>query len=375
MRDDTDMAALRGPLLAWFAANRRPLPWRAGYRPYEVWIAEIMGQQTQLDRAAEYFSRWMALFPDVATLAAAPEREVLKAWEGLGYYSRARNILKAARVLMRDHGGALPADEAALRALPGIGPYTAAAILSIGFGLPCPLVDANVERVFARLCDYEEPIRGAAGKRAARDWAARFLDPENPRDCNEALMEFGERVCTPKRPLCEACPLAAVCLARLRETVAQRPVLEKRPERIDIAMACAVIRRDGLFYIQQRLENDIWGGLWEFPGGRLEPGETPDQAAVREVREETGWRVRITGAFRTVVHHYTRYRVTLHSFRAELEPGQAREPTLTAASRYAWVGPEELRRYPYPAGHRQLVEMQGKGEGPGPHPGKDSVRN
>lgn len=357
MQKNGDMAGLRGPLLAWFAENRRPLPWRQKYRPYEVWIAEIMGQQTQLGRAAEYFSRWLALFPDVATLAAAPEREVLKAWEGLGYYSRVRNLLKAAQVLMREHGGALPADEAALLRLPGIGPYTAAAILSIGFGLPYPLVDANVERVFARLYDYEEPIKSTAGKKAVRDWAEKFLDPNTPRDCNEALMEFGERVCTPKKPQCGECPLAAACLARLRETVAQRPVQEKRPGRIDIAMACAIIRRNGLFYIQQRLENDVWGGLWEFPGGRLEPDETPEEAAVREVREETGWRTRITGAFRTVVHHYTRYRVTLHSFWAELGPGQAREPKLTAASRYAWVRLENLRDYPYPAGHRQLVEL------------------
>lgn len=353
--EENAIREVRARLLAWFAENQRPLPWRQNYEPYQVWIAEIMGQQTQMERVAEYFNRWMQLFPDVATLARAPEQAVLKAWEGLGYYSRAHNIRRTAQVLLEEHEGQIPQDEQTLLALPGIGPYTAAAILSIGFNRPFPLVDANVERVFARLQDLDEPVKGTAGKKAVRELAALFLERDAPRAFNQALMELGALVCTPKNPECRFCPLTPHCLALTRDTVALRPVLSKRPGRIDISMACGIIERHGLIYIQQRLENDIWGGLWEFPGGRLEEGETPAQAATREILEETGWQVRLKNSYRTVIHYYTRYRVTLHSFFCSLEAGQSLEPTLTAASRHAWVDKATLLQYPFPAGHRQLV--------------------
>lgn len=358
--EEDAICAMRSRLLAWFAQNQRPLPWRQSYDPYQVWISEIMGQQTQMERAAEYFSRWMQLFPDVAALARAPEQEVLKAWEGLGYYSRAHNIRRSAQVLLKQHKGQIPEDKAALLALPGIGPYTAAAILSIGFNQPFPLVDANVERVFARLRDLEEPVKGKAGKKTLQEMAALFLDRDAPRAFNQALMELGALVCTPKTPNCLACPLQQGCLAFARDTIAMRPVLSKRPGRIDISMACGIIQHNGLIYIQQRLENDIWGGLWEFPGGRLEEGETPAQAALREILEETGWQVRLAKSYRTVTHYYTRYRVTLHSFFCSLEENQSLEPHLTAASRYAWVDTATLLQYPFPAGHRQLVASLNK---------------
>ncbi len=354
---DTDtLRKMRALLLKWFALYQRPLPWRQDYHPYQVWIAEIMGQQTQMERVVQYFTRWMELFPDVASLARAPEQTVLKAWEGLGYYSRAHNIRRTAKILLAEHAGQIPADRHSLLALPGIGPYTAAAILSIGFNQPYPLVDANVERVFARLHDLEKPVKAAAGKKAVQKLATLYLDQESPRAFNQALMELGALVCTPKKPLCQVCPLQGQCLAYCRDTVALRPVLTKRPERIDIVMACGIIENNGLVYIQQRLPNDIWGGLWEFPGGRLEADETPAQGALREILEETGWQARLEKPYQTVTHYYTRYRVTLHSFLCSMvEAGQAQEPRLTAATRFAWVNRQELQRYPFPAGHRQLV--------------------
>lgn len=351
---------MRARLLTWFAEHQRPLPWRQSYDPYQVWISEIMGQQTQMERVAEYFRRWMQLFPDVETLGRAPEQTVLKAWEGLGYYSRAHNIRRSAQILCDEHGGCIPASHKELLALPGIGPYTAAAILSIGFNQPFPLVDANVARVFARLFDLEEAVKSAPGKKKVQELAAGLLDRENPRAFNQALMELGALVCTPKRPDCPACPLQKDCLAFARDTVALRPVLSKRPGRIDISMACGIIQHNGLFYIQQRLADDIWGGLWEFPGGRLEDGETPAQAAVREIQEETGWQVRLDKSYRTVTHYYTRYRVTLHSFICDLAEGQSLQPSLNAASHYAWVDAATLLQYPFPAGHRQLVAALNK---------------
>lgn len=353
--DHETIRSVQQGLIAWFAAHQRPLPWRREYSPYQVWISEIMGQQTQMERVVQYFGRWMRLFPDVASLARAPEQSVLKAWEGLGYYSRAHNLRRTAAILFREHGGQIPHDLPTLLALPGIGAYTAAAILSIGFNQPHPLVDANVERLFARLHDLEEPVKGKAGKTMVQELAARYLDREHPRIFNQALMELGALVCTPKKPLCHSCPLQARCLAHRRDTVALRPVREKRLGRIDIIMACGIIQHQGRLYIQQRLPDDIWGGLWEFPGGRLEPGETPAQGALREVLEETGWQVRLGELYRTVVHHYTHYRVTLHSFLCTLEKGRAEAPSLNAATRFAWVERHQLPDYPFPAGHRQLA--------------------
>jgi len=340
-------------LLAWFGVNRRDLPWRRMYDPYHVWISEIMLQQTQMERGVEYFDRWVFLFPDVRAVADADELLVLKAWEGLGYYSRARNIRKAAGVLVAGHGGRVPDDYDSLLALRGVGPYTAAAIMSIAFDRPYPVIDANVARVFARLLDIDQPMKGSGVQRELHALLTEMLADVSPRDFNQALMELGALVCTPRNPDCLNCPVQAYCVALQAGTVAMRPLNNGKVERIDIAMACAIVEHKGRIFIQQRREEDIWGGLWEFPGGRLKEGETPEAAAIRELFEETELRAVNLRRFRTVVHHYTRYRVTLHSFCCSL-PGRS-EPRLHAASQCRWAAPEELEQYPFPAGHRQLV--------------------
>lgn len=346
---------LSDALLAWFAENRRDLPWRRTYDPYHVWISEIMLQQTQMDRGVEYFNRWMGLFPDIRVLAAADELTVFKAWEGLGYYSRVRNIRKAAGILVAEHGGRVPDDYDTLRALPGIGPYTAAAIMSIAFDRPCPVIDANVARVFARLRDIDRPMKEREVQRDLHDQLAEMLAGVSPRDFNQALMELGALVCTPKNPDCPGCPLQPYCRSLRAGTVADRPVGKGKAEQIGIVMACAIVEHGGRIFIQQRQDDDIWGGLWEFPGGRLKDGEMPEEAAVRELFEETELRAVNPQPFKAVVHHYTRYRVTLHSFRCALADEPA--PRLHAAKQFRWVAPEEIDRYPFPAGHRQLVAM------------------
>ena len=356
-----EIADFQQRLLDWFAAHQRPLPWRRTYEPYHVWISEIMGQQTQMDRVAVYFDRWIALFPDITAVATASEQTILKAWEGLGYYSRARNIQHAAKQMLATGKDEIPADYQQLLALPGIGPYTAAAILSIAFNLPYPLLDANVERLFARLADIDGPIKQGPAKKRLAAMAASLLHRENPRSFNQGLMELGALICTPKKPACTICPVQPHCRAYQADTVDLRPLPTARQQRIDIVMACGIIRRGPLYFIQQRMPDDIWGGLWEFPGGRLQEDETPLQAAAREIQEETGWQVTGLAPFTTVVHHFTRYRVTLHGFFCA-PPTPLTEPELTAATQYKWVSFAQLSEFPFPAGHRQLVSaLQHKG--------------
>lgn len=351
----SEKKSLQELLLTWFEANRRNLPWRNGYEPYQVWIAEIMGQQTQMERVTLYFNRWMELFPDIETVAAADEQQLLKAWEGLGYYSRVKNIQRTAKLLLRNHGGEVPADIDQLLALPGIGPYTAAAILSIAYNKPCPVLDANVERVLARLLDLAQPLKQVSVKNRLQAVAEDLLPSGRARLFNQALMEFGALVCRPKSPDCSHCPLTAFCRARRHGTVDMRPVPIRRTKKIEIVMGCGIIVHKGRVYIQQRLPDDIWGSLWEFPGGRVKAGETPEQAARREVLEETEFSVFRLRHFATVVHHYTKYRVTLHGFTCRLRDARI-IPVLHAAGQYRWTPLSGLSDFPFPAGHRQLVE-------------------
>jgi A/G-specific adenine glycosylase len=346
---------IRRRLLAWFRRTQRDLPWRQTYDPYHVWISEIMLQQTQMERGVAYFHRWISRFPDLAAVAAASEQEILKCWEGLGYYARARNLHRAARLLMDHYDGQIPCDYRTLQSLPGVGPYTAAAIASIACGQDVPVVDANVARILARLYDLEEPVKSAGCRQRIEALAAALLPPGKARAFNQALMDLGGLVCTPKNPDCHHCPLAEACLARLRGTVADRPVPAKRRETVLIEMATAILSNEGRVFIQQRLADDIWGSLWEFPGGRLEDGETPEEAVIREYREETGFEVEICGRITTVTHFYTRYKVVLHCFACRLV-GSDTVARLEAARDCRWVSAGQLSEYGFPAGHRKLLE-------------------
>jgi A/G-specific adenine glycosylase len=352
-----DSAAFRRALLDWFAANARDLPWRRTLDPYQVWLSEIMLQQTQMDRAVGYFERFLERFPDISSLDAAGEDEVLKLWEGLGYYSRARNLRKAARQVMERHGGTFPRSAQDIRALPGVGPYTAGAIASVAYNEPLPAVDANVLRVFSRLLDLDEPVDVPAVRRRIEAAAARLLDPLDARGFNQALMELGALVCAPRSTRCPECPLDEFCLARKRGTQEIRPVLRPGPEIIRINMACGVLASRGRFYIQKRRPDDVWPGLWEFPGGVLEQGETPEQALVREVREETSLDVRPRSKIAVVRTSYTRYRITLHGFFCQVDAPVDPESAfrLNEATEARFVLPEEISRYAFPSGHARLV--------------------
>jgi A/G-specific adenine glycosylase len=245
---------MHAELTAWFAENHRPLPWRSSYDPYQVWISEIMLQQTQVETVVPYFERWMAAFPDISALAAADEQSVLRLWAGLGYYSRARNLMEAAKIVLREHGGAVPADYEALRSLPGVGQYTAGAILSIAFNKPFPVVDGNVRRVLSRIRGWEDDIPRRLWK-AAEDLVCRA----EPRLINQAVMELGATVCSFKAPRCLVCPVQGECVAYRTGKQAAIPPVKKRPETVRVQLFAVVQEHGG------RLLMKPSRGLWEFP--------------------------------------------------------------------------------------------------------------
>lgn len=352
-------AALPGLLLEWFSRYQRPLPWRSEYDPYQVWLSEIMLQQTQMDRAVVYFQRFTSRFPDVAALAQGTEDEVLRLWEGLGYYSRARNLLKAAKAVMESHAGRFPDDLDALAALPGVGAYTAGAVRSIAFNQPAAAVDANVERVLSRVYDIAEPVKNPAVRKRIAALAAGHIPPGRAREFNQALMELGALICRARDPACPQCPLAQVCQALASGTVALRPVKAQPRPVVPIGVGTGVILHEGLFFIQKRRLGGVWGGLWEFPGGQMEPEETPEHTAVREVLEETGFAVRPAGKLAVIKHAYTFYRVTLHAYLMRLPQGTppAPEPQLNAAAAFRWSSLNNLESLSFPSPHRTLIEI------------------
>ncbi|BCL60076.1 A/G-specific adenine glycosylase [Desulfomarina profundi] len=348
-------STLQERLIRWFRDNRRDLPWRRTYDPYHVWISEIMLQQTQMERGVTYFKKWVARFPDVASVAAASRREILKYWEGLGYYSRAANLHRAAAVILEEHGGLVPCDYGQLLKLPGIGPYTAAAIASVAGNIDVAAVDGNVLRVYARLFDIASPVREKEGNTRIRKIADRLLPGGQARLYNQALMELGGLVCTPKNPDCESCPVSGYCLALEEGTVTKRPVTGKTRKTLEVTrVAGLVFSGENLLLLQRKEEEKLWAGLWDFPGGEMK-GSWKKEDVAEAIRSTCGLAVRVKEHLTTVVHHYTRYKITLHCFHCELL-ADSRTPVTENIQTFCWIKPQELADYPLPAGARKIRE-------------------
>ena len=346
--------ALRERLLRWFDAHQRPLPWRTNPRPYAVWISEIMLQQTQVKTMLPYYERWMERFPDVRSVAEAPEEEILKHWEGLGYYSRATGIQKTARILLLEHGGEFPRNRSKVLKLPGIGPYTAGAILSMAFNLDEPTVDGNIERVLARLFDIATPVKELRTRKLLWETARELLPPGAAGRFNQALMDLGAMICVPKRPLCGECPLADLCESRAKGVETQRPVTVRREAPTPVAVAVGVLMDGGKIFIQKRPPTGLMPNLWEFPGGKLQEGESPKEALVREFREELGIEIGCIEDLCVIRHNYTTFKVTLHAMLCRFA-GARREPVLRAATEGRWVAASELDDFAFPAANRKLI--------------------
>lgn len=276
-------------LLDWYAREGRDLPWRRTRDPYRIWLSEVILQQTRVAQGTEYYLRFTERFPDVASLAAAPEDEVLKLWQGLGYYSRARNLHAAARQVVERFGGRFPVALEEVRSLRGVGDYTAAAICSAAYDAPCAVVDGNVYRVLARLFDLDAPIDSTAGKRAFAELAQSQLDTAHPGRYNQAIMDFGALRCIPSSPRCEACPLAGRCLALAAGTVAARPVKQGKTRVRDRWFNYLHVSSGDRTLLRRREGRDIWQGLYEFPLIETEgPAELPELVRLPQFRELLG---------------------------------------------------------------------------------------
>lgn len=355
----TEDASFIVPLLQWFESEAADLPWRRTNDPYHIWLSEIMLQQTQVATVVPYYEGFLKRFPTVADLASAPQDDLMKLWEGLGYYSRARNLHAAAQQVVASHGGHLPRTAADLEELKGIGPYTARAIASIAFGERVPVLDGNVIRVFSRLFDIEDDVRQTATKNAL--WArAEALMPHVPEgragDYNQSLMELGRQVCKPRQPRCLQCPVAQYCKAYARGKQARRPVKTRKPPTPHYDVTCGLIwNEQNQLLITKRRDDGLLGGLWEFPGGKLEDSETLEECLARELKEELGITVEVGELFLKVRHAYTHFKITLYGFECRYF-STAQAPTCYECAEWRWVNVDELSAYAFSRADRKIIE-------------------
>ena len=342
-------------LLAWFDRTSADLPWRQSRDPYRVWLSEIMLQQTQLETVKGYYLRFVAVYPTVQDLAAAPLDDVLKLWEGLGYYRRARNLHRAAQIVVQDMGGQFPQDAARLQSLPGVGQYTAGAVASIAFDQPAPVLDGNVIRVLARLYDLPDDVTRSATTRKLWELAEQLLPAQRPGDYNQAIMELGQMICRPKQPACDTCPVRDHCRARANGTQHERPVKRRKPATPHYDVAAGMVWNDaGQLLIAQRPLDGLLGGLWEFPGGKLEAGETLPVCLKRELREELAIEVEVGELFTVVKHAFTHFKITLHAFTCTyIDTGTP--PQALGVRAFAWVTPDQLDAYSFGKADRAVI--------------------
>lgn len=349
-------------LLDWYARHRRDLPWRRTRDPYRIWVSETLLQQTQVATVIPYYERFLARFPDIRSLAAASLDDVLKAWEGAGYYARARNLHRAARHLVEAHNGQVPRTVEALLKLPGVGRYIAGAVASIAFNQEAPILDANVRRVLCRYFGIRgDPENGVGRAERDRLWklAADLIPARRARDFNQAMMDHGATICLPRVPRCGVCPVRGGCVARRLGIQNELPTKRLKARRPHYEIGAGIIWKRGRILIQRRPPQGLLGGLWEFPGGKRERGETIAECVRREVREELGIEVKVGEEFAVVDHGYSHFTITLHAFACEHVRGRVR---LLHATAFKWARPEELKEYAFPAANRRIIDrvLEGK---------------
>lgn len=342
---------LRQSLVVWYEQAGRDLPWRQSRDPYEIWVSEVMLQQTQVKIVIPYYQRWLAQFPQIAALERADQQQVLKAWQGLGYYARARNLHRAAQQIVQWYDGRFPRHLEQVLSLPGIGRTTAGGILSAAFDQAVPILEGNVKRTLVRLVGLQVPPSQAL--KQLWQLSEALLDPAQPRNFNQALMDLGATVCTPQSPACKRCPWVFYCQAHASNLQSSLPMRQARPPLPHRLIGVAVIwNSQGQVLIDKRPQNGLLGGLWEFPGGKLEPGETIPDCIHREIKEELGIDIEVGDRLITIQHAYTHFSVTLSVYHCRHLSGQ---PQPLACDEVRWVTLDEIDQYPFPKANTQII--------------------
>jgi len=347
---------LRRRLLAWYAKNARDLPWRGSTNAYRVWVSEIMLQQTQVETVRDYFLRFVQEFPTVYDLAEAEEQQVLRQWEGLGYYRRARQMHAAARQIVDVHGGELPRDVESLQQLPGIGRYTAGAIASIAYNERAPILEANTIRLLSRLLGYREDPTKGPGQRLLWQTAEEILPRKKVAQFNQALMELGSLICKPINPACPSCPIARLCAAHEAGLQKKIPLAKPKTEYTSLFEAAVVLKKNGSVLLRQCIAGERWAGLWDFPRFEIDEaeGEARDREIVHKVHELTGITCEPGPRMKTIKHGVTRYRITLDCYLAQFVSGRARS---TKQKPVRWVRMSELAKYPLSTTGRKMARL------------------
>jgi len=346
---------MQAALTDWYRTNQRDLPWRNTRDPYKIWVSEVMLQQTQVNTVIPYYHRFITRFPDVHTLAAVDLQSVLKLWEGLGYYSRARNLHQAANIIVKEHGSSIPGSLKEIKQLPGVGDYIAAAVLSIAYNLPHPVVDGNVKRVLARLFLMDAPVNHTGSHVVFLKKAEELMDATLPAAYNQALMELGAMVCRPKQPECPACPLRSQCLAFKANKTGEFPRRKKTKPLPEYALAVGVVKKKGKILITRRPEKGLLGGLWDFPNGRIEPSEDPDAACLRYLKTEVNITADIDTFVTSIKHAYTHFKIAMDVYVCRFVAGRV---LLNGPTAFRWINLEEISAYPLPkAVHKFLPAL------------------
>ena len=336
------------------------MPWRNTRDPYKIWISEIMLQQTQVSTVIGYYQKFVAAFPTVKKLANAERGSVMKVWEGLGYYGRARNLHQAAQKVMVRFQGKIPDNEKDLSSLPGIGRYTAGAILSIAFGKPVPILDGNIIRLLSRIFHLTENIDQTETKKALWAVSKEIIPKKNIHDFNQGLMELGAMICRPKNPICTDCPLAVICEANRFSIQQELPVRSPKKKIPHYDVTAGIIWKRDKFLITLRPPKGLLGGLWEFPGGKQKAGESLKNCLKREIREELSIDIKVKELLISVKHAYTHFRITLHVFECQYISGKIQ---LQGCDDYRWITSAELDDFAFPGADRKVIKLLESGQG------------
>ena len=343
---------MKEKLLNWYDLNKKDMPWRDTQDPYRIWVSEVMLQQTQVSTVIPYYKRWAQKFPNIKDLAEADIDDILKLWEGLGYYRRAHNLKSASEIVISKLNGLIPCN-AEFKNLPGVGDYIYAAVLSIAFNKPIPVIDGNVKRVFSRF--YEQDLTNSTEIQKLQEKLLKLICQVRPGCFNQALMDLGREVCKPQNPKCQDCPISEKCKAYINKTVELYPHKTKKKKIPFFDVVVGYIENDEeKFIITKRPNDKMLGGLWELPGGKKEKGESLKNALIRELKEELNIEVSIHAKLGMIEHSYSHLKIKLHAYKCKIEKGKIE---IRTAQELKWIQPKNIKQYSFPTANHKLFNQ------------------